>query len=319
MFKHDHPFDPTYGYSLKQLLEVDTPPGPDDFEAFWRETFDQAMAIDLRLQTRQIDCDWPGVMLYEVDYDSWDGVRVGGWMTVPTDPARIERGVVVGHGYGGREAPDRHRHADRQVTIMPCARGFHRSACDKLPNEAHFHVVHGIESRETYMHRGCVVDYWLAGSALLQLYPQCASCLDYEGGSFGGGIGALMLPWDHRIRRGFLSVPSFGNHPLRVTLDCVGSGAAVKACYDQHPEVMETLAYHDAATASRYTTIPVYYDCARFDPAVPPPGQFAVFNAKPDPKEIHVRESGHYEHPIADLDHQGVAVMLDEFFGMRGG
>ena len=52
--------------------------------------------------------------------------------------------------------------------------------------------------------------------------------LDYMGISFGGGIGALALPWDERFHRAHLNVPSFGHHPLRLTLpepDTTGSGS----------------------------------------------------------------------------------------------
>ena len=50
----------------------------------------------------------------------------------------------------------------------------------------------------------------------------------YLGISFGGGIGALALPWDERFHRAHLNVPSFGHHPLRLGMPCVGSGEAVR-------------------------------------------------------------------------------------------
>ncbi|MEZ5576382.1 MAG: hypothetical protein R3F44_12440 [Candidatus Competibacteraceae bacterium] len=38
---------------------------------------------------------------------------------------------------------------------------------------------------------------------------------------------------------------------------------------------------------------------ARFDPAVPPPGQFAVYNALAGPKELFVLRAGHFDHTLA--------------------
>jgi cephalosporin-C deacetylase len=172
-----------------------------------------------------------------------------------------------------------------------------RSARPDLPGTAAWHVLHGIESRQTYMHRFCAADLWAAATALLTLAPEAGAWLEYYGESFGGGMGALALAWDDRFRRGTLLVPSFGNHPLRLTLPCVGSGAAVRVYYKHHPEVTEILAYFDAATAARHIRIPVFCGNALMDPAVPPPGQFAVHNGLAGAKRLHVSPAGHFPWP----------------------
>jgi cephalosporin-C deacetylase len=313
-FNHGLPFDPTYGYDVPALLEVPAPDEPPDFVAFWQATYRQARSIALRLEARRVDSPWPGVEVHHVAYDSWDGIRIGAYLSVPADRAAIERGVVIGHGYGGRDQIDWHRHHHRQVAIYPCARGLGRSRHESLPDNAAWHVIHGIDDRATYLHRGCVADYWLAASALVKLFPQVVDRLHYEGGCFGGGIGALMLPWDRRFKAAALAVPSFGNHPLRVTLRCNGSGAAVQARHLRSPQVLDVLAYYDAAVAAAHLRVPVAYACAMFDPAVPPPGQFAVFNATPAPKSLYIRRAGHFDDPDAAADDQQIARMQDELF-----
>ncbi|MEX0886564.1 MAG: acetylxylan esterase [Phycisphaeraceae bacterium] len=118
------------------------------------------------------------------------------------------------------------------------------------------------------------------------------------GGSFGGGIGALALAWDRRFRAAALRVPSFGNHPLRVTLPCTGSGESVRQYIAAHRDgdVLGVLAYFDAASAARWLTTPTLCECALFDPAVPPPGQFAVHNELAGPRELVVRQAGHFDY-----------------------
>lgn len=308
----DHPFhfDPTYGYTRENLLALTAPEGPADFASFWQETYTEALRIPLRLSRRQIPSSNPDFTLYEIEFDSLGDVRIGGWLSVPID-GQFEHGLVVGHGYGGRDLPDFQRSA---VTIAPCARGFHRSARADIPNEAMRHVVSGIGNRETYIHRGCVADFWCAATALLELFPQVAGKLHYWGGSFGGGIGALMLPWDARFHRACLDIPSFGNHPIRVQLPCVGSGEAVRHYYRRHPEVMEVLAYFDAATAARYMKIPVIAGCALFDPAVPPPGQFSIYNGLAGPKELFVRQMAHFEHPIETQESVKLGARVEEWW-----
>jgi cephalosporin-C deacetylase len=296
MFPHAFPFDPTYGYDLAHLLEVPSPEGPRDFEDFWRGTYEEARAVPLNLQSRQIASASTGHDLLEVEYDSLGGVRIGAWLAVPPD-GKFERAVVCGHGYGGREGPEFPLPGPLTAAIFPCKRGFHRSAHPFIPGHSAGHVLHGIASRETYAHRGSVADIWGAASALIGLYPRAAERLHYQGASFGGGIGAMALPWDPRFERGFLDVPSFGNHPLRLGLPCNGSGEAVRLKYQRHPEILEVLRYFDAATAARHIRIPILAACALFDPAVPPPGQFAVFNALGGAKELFVRQAAHFEWP----------------------
>ena len=44
-FEHPYPFDPTYGYRLDQLLSIEPPEEPLDFESFWLERYSRALAI----------------------------------------------------------------------------------------------------------------------------------------------------------------------------------------------------------------------------------------------------------------------------------
>lgn len=306
----NYQIDPTYGYDLEQLLKIPAPAGPPDFAAFWQRTYEEVRRVPLRIESRPVASLDDKTDVFEIEFDSLDSVRIGGWITVPAD-GNFTRGVVVGHGYGGRTEPSLQLPGPPAVAIFPCARGFHRSAHATIPNEAAGHVLHGIEWRETYVHRGCAADLWSAASALLELFPSVASTLHYQGGSFGGGIGALALPWDNRFQRAFVDVPSFGNHPLRVTLPCTGSGESVRRYYGHHPAVLDVLAYFDAAVAARHIAIPIFVAAALSDPAVPPPGQFAVYNALPGPKELFVRRTGH---PDTEQDNRELEQRLSQWF-----
>jgi cephalosporin-C deacetylase len=292
--------DATYGYDLGRLLQVPAPAGPPDFADFWRATYEQTLALPLNLAHREIESPNPRFKLFEVEFDSLGGTRIGGWISFPAD-GNFVRGVVQGHGYGGREEPGFDVPGPPAVTIFPCASGFHRSAQPDIPNAGHAHVLHGIEQRETYIHRANAAEIWSSASVLLQLFPHLEQ-LHYMGGSFGGGIGALAIAWEPRFQRAYLDVPSFGNHPLRVTLPCGGSGESVRLLHQSRPEVLDVLQYFDAATAARYTEIPVFVAAALSDPGVPPPGQFAVYNGLAGEKELFVRQTGHPNTPEDDTE-----------------
>jgi cephalosporin-C deacetylase len=159
-------------------------------------------------------------------------------------------------------------------------------------------VLHDIDQPARYILGGCVEDLWVAVSVLAVLFPALDG-IGYSGISFGGGIGALALPHDPRIDRAHLTVPTFGNMPLWLSLPTVGSGAAVQAYAAQHPEVRETLRFFDAASAATCIGIPMLFAVARFDPAVAPPCQFSVANARTGAKhhETFVLDAGHADYP----------------------
>jgi cephalosporin-C deacetylase len=299
---HDFPFDPAYGYDLDRLLAVPAPEAPSGFGEFWRALYAEARGTRVAPRLRSRTATTGGaeaVAVHEVAYTSLGGRRIGGWVTLPAD-GQVRRGCVVTHGYGGREGPEPALLPPGTAAIWPCLRGQGaRSRQPDLPSGAAAHVLHGIGSRRSYVHGGCAADVWCAATALAELVPASMRRLTYAGASFGGGIGALALPWDERFAAAVLTVPSFGNHPLRLTLPCTGSGESVRRHHAAHPEVAEVLAYFDAATAARHIGIPVHVGAALFDPAVPPPGQFAVHNALPGPKELHVLTAGHFPHPGA--------------------
>jgi len=294
-FAHDLPFDPTYGYTLDTLLKVPAPAGPADFEPFWRDTYTQTLAVPTAITKRPIKPIEPHNNLFEIEFDSLAG-RVGGWLSVPKD-GKPTGAMVIGHGYGGREQQGTYGQDKTLAILSPCARGFHRSAQPDVPNTSARHVLHGIESKETYIHRFNVAELWSAATVLLELFPHTSDRLYYYGTSFGGGLGAMMLPWDSRIVRGFLEVPSFGNHPLRLTMQCNGSGEAVRLQHKHRGDVLPVMQYFDSATAATFIRRPTMVAPALFDPAVPPPGQFAVYNAIPAKKKLFVKQAGHFAWP----------------------
>ncbi|ACU74696.1 Acetyl xylan esterase [Catenulispora acidiphila DSM 44928] len=294
--QHPFPFDPAYGLDLDGLLKVAAPDTvPADFAEFWQDMYRRALAtpVDPRLGAKA-GSTAAGLDVFEVSFTSLGGIRIGGWIVVPPDGV-VERGFVVGHGYGGRDEPAPELPATDAAGIYFVARGLPtKSLLSGVPSEAPGHVLQGIESRADYIIGGCVADLWCAATALTELFPATARRLDYTGVSFGGGTGALALPWDARFTAAQLMVPTFGNHRLRVTLECVGSGASVRERYQHDPRILDVLAYFDAATAARHVQIPVQAVPALFDPAVPPPGQFAVVNALAGPVETQVATAGHF-------------------------
>lgn len=312
---HGFPFDPAYGMGLAELLAVQPPAPPADFAAFWQGRYRQAMAVDplpVVMATGRVLHDHA---VHDLHYTSTDGVGIGGWLLLPRS-GRVLRGAVLGHGYGECVGPAEALPLADAAILLSCFRGLGRSPLPGVSANPYHHVLHHIEDRERYILGGCVADLWLAVSALLRLFPQVAGHVAYLGSSFGGGIGALAAPWDARIARLHLEVPSFGHQALRLRLPCVGSGEAVRQYQQSHAfNVLETLNYYDAAAAARYLRMPTHIAAALFDPAVPPPGQFAIHNAVPAAlRQLFVLQAGHFDYARQDEQRRALFDQLYAFF-----
>ncbi len=307
-------FDPSYGYSLKQLLAIQAPPEPNGFNEFWRKKYQHAIAVPPQPVIHDRNDERGPWRIFDLSYSSTDQFPIHGWMLMPKN-GKIKRGFIIGHGYGGRDEPDLHLPFDDAVLFFPCFRGLSLSKKEPISSDPFWHVRHDIDKNDQYIIGGCVEDLWLAVSAMLRLFPQLAGHLAYLGVSFGGGIGALALPWDSRISKCHFSVPSFGHNPLRLKLKTLGSADSVQKVYDAHAQkIKQTLLFHDAVTAAKRLSIPVHCACAKFDPVVAPPGQFAVYNAINCEKQLYVLEAGHYDYPNKSAQDRQLLQELAEFF-----
>ena len=291
---HPFDFDPAYGLEMEQLLAIGRPPEPEFFDAFWCQRYQRALTVDPQPALNASQSSHPDWQIIDITYLSTGGFAIGGWLLLPPDGI-VTRGLVVGHGYGGREQPDFDMPV-QQTAVLPCFRGLSRSARPPIPADPAGHVLHGIDDPEDYIIGGCVEDLWLAVSTLVALYPHLLGRIGYSGISFGGGIGALAMPFDDRIDCGYLEVPTFGHRPLWLDLPTTGSANAVQAYRQDHPDVLKNLALFDAATAASRIGVPMLVAAALFDPAVAPPCQFAVANALPKFNEIFILDAGHFDY-----------------------
>ncbi len=313
----DHPydFDPAHGLGIDELRAIKPPLAPPHFDAFWRTRYAGARDVDPnpRLsESAPVHTDWH---VHDIAYTSTGGLPIGGWLLVPRT-GKVRRGLVVGHGYGGRDQPDFDIPVEDTAILFPCCRGLSRSARPPISSDSTWHVLHDIDKPDRYILGGCVEDLWVAVSVLTSLYPEIDGRIGYSGTSFGGGIGALAIAFDRRIDRGHLVVPTFGNMPLWLTLPTVGSGHSVQTYRKTHADVLESLRFFDAATAAARIEIPMLVAVALFDPAVAPPCQFSVANALPPSNhhEIFVLDAGHFDYPGMEEQHTLLRSKVGRFF-----
>ncbi len=306
---HPFPFDPTQGFDPAALSQVGVPDTePVGFDDFWTRLHTAALDVPLDLLATAEDSPVPGFRVRKISYSVLGDFRVSAWVTHPDDTSSIRTGMVVGHGYGGRDSIEPGFFKPGFLVVLPVAPGFQISADPRLPlNDSSKHVLVGIESPHTYILRSCAAALWRAIDAGQEFLGRALARWHYHGWSFGGGMGALALPWEARFQSAELGQPTFGHHPLRLQRESTGSSEAVRQLHATHPEIVKTLAFFDAATAARRITIPTVFACSLFDPAVTPPGQFAVANAHPGPKRISSFQVGHFDYQYPEAEEEGRA------------
>lgn len=289
----DAAFDGAYGFdehALRHVAPVAPPPGLAETWRRWRAEAQTVDAAPRTLSTGTAD----GRTVSIVEHAGVDGIRLRSWVVGPASGvARI--GILHSHGYGGRDAIDLARVPDDAAAIFPVARGLPTlNAGVGAPELVEEHVLAGLDDPERYVLGLCARDLWLAADTLLALAGDLP--LYYVGESFGGGIGALALPWEDRCIGATLIVPSFGQYDERLAVPCLGSGEVVRAHVAVHPEAREQLRLFDASSTLGFATVPVRVEAALWDQYVPPPGQFGVANAARD-LDLAVLPAGHAEYP----------------------
>jgi cephalosporin-C deacetylase len=298
----DAPIDGTYGFDFEGLRAVAPVPAPEGFDGTWRRWRRESAAVAAAPALTRLGRSGAHDV-FEVAFTTADGLRLRGWFGMPAaGAARV--GIVHGHGYGGRDAPDFSRVPADAAVLFPVARGLGALNVDVgAPSTSDQHVLHGIDDPETYALGRCAVDLWTAGDVLVELAGELPLYL--VGESFGGGIGALALPWDDRVIGATLVVPSFGQYDERLKVVCAGSGESVRSHVAAHPEARDVLRLFDASTAATFARVPVRVEAALWVASVPPQGQFAVANAIAQAEtarsgaelELEVLPAGHAEYP----------------------
>jgi len=308
-------FDHSYGYTLPSLLEVEPPIESQDFAHFWRSCFDGIKTLHPLPEIKHTGRQIGNFELYELAFKSTNDITIKGWLLLPSK-LTVNKVFVVGHGYGGCDEPTDNLPIADAAYLFLCYRGISSSAIDGVPENPKYHVLYNIQDRDSYILRGCVEDTWMAVSAAEALFPAAKEHIGFMGISFSGGIGALALPWDKRIKKAHLQVPSFGHQPLRLELPSWGSAKSVQKFYRRHPEVdtVANLSYYDAAIAAAYIDVPVHIAAALADPVVAPPGQFAIYNNLPPNKQLFVLEKGHSDYPLIQVEQANLLSELSMFF-----
>lgn len=279
-------------FTVEQLLKIkgDTP--VEGFREFWMAQYAAARAWkkEYRVEEELWSPD-PTCRIYRVSFTSTDGFVIGMWIARPEGSIG---GELVAHGYGNPAVPPVAAKSGRTIAF-PCVRGLGLSQCKEIPWRLAEHAAYGFDDPERYVITGGVRDLWIALTIMIDMFPDTAENIVCSGGSLGGAMGAMAIPWDERIHYGDLNVPTLGG---RIMLECPttpdtpGNTRVQKALAGK--EGMRIIDFCNSSAAAQFIRVPTIITPALKDNSVPPPGQFAVANSIPEQYRImRIRELGH--------------------------
>lgn len=284
---------------------------PEDFDAFWSSTLDEAGTheLDARFE-RCSDIGLSTVEVYDVTFAGFGGHPVKGWFVLPagtTEPLPL---VVEFIGYGGgRSLPHAHllwASAGMAHFVMDTrgqgsgwAPGDTADPVGSGPSLAGF-MTRGIEDPATYYYRRVMTDAVRAVEAARSHPLTDASRTAVFGASQGGGLALAAAGLIPDLAAVAADVPFLCDFPraTRVTdrRPYREIGDYLKTHRGRAEQANRTLAYFDGVHFAARGRAPALFSVAMEDLTCPPSTVFAAFNAYAHAdKEIEVYEFNDHE------------------------
>jgi cephalosporin-C deacetylase len=287
---------------------------PDDFDAFWTRTLDDARSHDLDVRSEQVDTPYRTVAVQDVSFSGFGGDRIGAWFTVPRTAGIGDEGplpaVVEFIGYnGGRDLPGE--------SLRWASAGYAHLLVDTRGQGARWggggrtadphgsgpatpgFMTRGIDSPDTYFYRRVFTDAVRAVEAVRTLPGVDAGRVAVQGASQGGGITLAVAGLVPDVVAALPDVP-FLCHFTRALDICDKDPYAEITRYlavhrPRVDDVLRTLSYFDGVNFAKRAAAPALFSVALMDLVCPPSTVYAAYNHYAGDKEIEVYRFNDHE------------------------
>jgi cephalosporin-C deacetylase len=288
---------------------------PDDFDAFWTRTLDEAHTRDLDVRSEEVDTPYRTVRVRDVAFSGFGGDRIGAWFTVPRGDDGPLPAVVEFIGYnGGRDLPGE--------SLRWASAGYAHLLVDTRGQGARWggggrtadphgsgpatpgFMTRGIDHPDTYFYRRVFTDAVRAVEAVRTLPGVDAQRVAVQGASQGGGITLAVAGLVPDVVAALPDVP-FLCHFTRALDICDKDPFAELTRYlavhrARVDDVLHTLSYFDAVNFAKRGRAPSLFSVALMDLICPPSTVYAAYNnyggaTKEIAKEIEVYRFNDHE------------------------
>jgi cephalosporin-C deacetylase len=284
---------------------------PPDFDAFWRETLDEARRHDLAAAFAPLDAGLRTVETLDVTFAGYGGQPIKGWLVLPRERTGPLPCVVEYIGYGGGRgfatdwllwsaAGYAHFVMDTRGQGSAWSRG---DTPDPEPDGSNGHfpgfMTRGVLSPRTYFYRRVFTDAVRAVEAARSHPAVDPACVAVTGGSQGGGISIAAAALAPDVQAAMPDVP-FLCHYRRATEITASHPYEEIARYclthrDKVDQVFQTLSYFDGVNLAARATARTLFSVGLMDEVCPPSTVYAAYNHWAGPKEIAVYRYNHHE------------------------
>ena len=287
---------------------------PNDFDAFWKTTLDEARAKTTPARYEPIDTGLKHVETFDVTFSGYDGQPIKAWLQLPRARSAQERlpAVVEFAGYGGgRGLPTNHclwasagyAHFVMDTRGQGSSWGLgHTPDIETEPGSPQYpgFMTRGVLKPSSYYFRRVMTDAARAVEAA-SIHPAIDSTrIAVAGGSQGGGLSlaaAGLLP--NLVKVAMPDVP-FLCHFRRVgTLIDAAPYLEIQKFLVVHRDkvdvVFATLDYFDGINFSARAKARALFSVGMMDEICPPSTVYAAYNHYLGEKDIRIYRFNHHE------------------------
>jgi cephalosporin-C deacetylase len=263
---------------------------PDDFDEFWDSTLARVAQVPLRPSFEYVpERSTDEVAVYDVHYDSWEGVRISGWYAVPRE-AGPHPALVLVPGYISEPVIPRSWAQKGYAAFAVAPRGKLRSNQRYNPGYPGL-LVDNIVDPNTYGYRGFYVDAVRAVEAVLTRPEVDADRVGVHGSSQGGALTittAALMP--DIVTCGAAGAPYLCGFMDSARLTHSYPYEEINEYLRDHPEheqlVAESVGYYDGINFAPNIQAPMLVYIGLQDDVCPPETGFAVHEAMKCEKEL---------------------------------
>ena len=272
---------------------------PDDFDEFWQETLDRADQIPLNPSVTPLPLrSTPEVEVYEVHYDSLDGVRIAGWYCLPTQ--RQGKLPAILHVPGYNQDPPNPKDTARSgyAAFSAAPRGKLRSNAQFNPGYPGL-LAHNIVDRNTYSYRGFYIDAVRAFDFLQSRAEIDSERIGVTGSSQGGALTLVVSGLRPQVKAAAAGAPYLCGFMDAIELTHTYPYQEIRDYLRLYPErepaVRRTLNYFDGIHFGPRIHCPIIVNIGLQDNVCPPETGYAAFQtiASPDKTLYPYDNSGH--------------------------
>lgn len=307
-------------------LERYRPPltAPDDFDAFWRATLDEAETRAWEPRFEPFDAGLATIEAFDVTFAGFAGQSVRGWLLLPAHRDSPLPGMVETIGYGGG------RGVPADWLLWPSA-GFATLVMDTrgqgsawregatpdpvdTPGAAGPHhpgfMTAGILDPETYYYRRLYTDA-VRALATLRAHPAVDPArVAATGRSQGGGLTLALAGLVPDLALALPDVPFLCHFERAATITDAAPYAEIarycKVHRDEVDDVFATLAYFDGMNFAARASAAALFSAGLMDPISPPSTVYAAFNHYAGTKTLRLyrfneHEGGETHHVLEQL------------------